>query len=66
MTITELMKQRGMNLAELSRLMGVPYRTAENWKTGAAKPNKAAQKFIEYLGDDVIFNRALFLIEYGS
>lgn len=45
MKIKEKRKECGLSQAELSKLLGIPKRSIENWERGASKP----PTYVEYL-----------------
>ncbi len=46
MTIKEKREQLGMSRAEISRQLGIPIRTLENWDSGERKPPEWAERLI--------------------
>jgi len=45
------LKQKGLTIAEFSRLTGTPYRTAQNWANGTARIPNMAITFLDTLPD---------------
>ena len=46
MTIKEAREVKGMSRAELSRWLGIPVRTLEDWDAGVRKPPEWAKRLI--------------------
>lgn len=47
MNIAEMRERSGLNRAEFAKLLGVPYRSVENWEKGLSKPPEYVPKLIE-------------------
>ena len=46
MTIKEAREAKGISRVELSRRLGIPKRTLENWDAGTRKPPEWAERLI--------------------
>ena len=48
MSVDEMMERLGVTTtADVARLLGIPYRTVQNWKLGLKKPNDWVMKLVE-------------------
>ena len=48
MTVEEMMERLGVRtIADVSRLLGIPYRTVQNWKLGLKTPSDWVMRLVE-------------------
>lgn len=49
MTVDEMMERLGVTTtAEVARLLGIPYRTVQNWKLGIKAPSDWVARLVEH------------------